>query len=229
MENIIIGGDFNLYLHKTLDKINIAQSTLDNNGYREALVAFMENENLVDAWRILNPDKQTPTWNRNDQKSRLDYLLISDHLLNSIKCANIEPSTLTDHCLINLVIKGTNKQSKGRGFWKMNNSLLYDLSYIEGIKNTIQESEQIHKDLLDDRVKWELIKFEMRNFTIPYSITKSKERNALTQKLEKSYKELYEKTITNPLDEKQNNELQSIKQELEQHRKAQSMWCHVTI
>ena len=53
-EEIIIGGDFNLVLDIEKDKSGgLARTHLNA---KKVVNDFCENMNLVDAWRILNPD-----------------------------------------------------------------------------------------------------------------------------------------------------------------------------
>lgn len=79
-ENTILGGDFNCPLNSFLDKkggiltpcksvvtsINCIQGELD----------------LVDIWRVRNPDTKSYTWSQNSPMilCRLDYWLISNNL-----------------------------------------------------------------------------------------------------------------------------------------------------
>ncbi len=56
---------------------------------------MLESFNLVDAWRVLNPDVRRYTWH-----PRLDYLFISEHLLNIINTVDINPGDFSDHCIL---------------------------------------------------------------------------------------------------------------------------------
>ena len=76
----IIGGDFNVTLHTDLDRnvpVNYHSSS------RDTILSMMETENLVDIWRIKNPDTKRFTWIRTKPSiswSRIDYFLISNSL-----------------------------------------------------------------------------------------------------------------------------------------------------
>ena len=56
-ENIITSGDWNLYMSK-LDKLDSMPNSNDNSTYRNNLCSFLEINNLVDPWRIHNPEKK---------------------------------------------------------------------------------------------------------------------------------------------------------------------------
>jgi len=59
-EGIIIGGDFNLILDTIKDKKGRLARTHQNS--LDVITAFCENEDLVDVWRVLNPDSARFTW-----------------------------------------------------------------------------------------------------------------------------------------------------------------------
>ena len=76
--------------------------------------------------RIQNNDNILPTWIRKTQFSRLDYYLCSNHLLNNNVSTNILPPLLSDHRPIMFTMKINEKEDKGKGTWKFNNSLIYE-------------------------------------------------------------------------------------------------------
>ena len=79
-ENYVISGDFSTVLDPMLDKFcGIA-------GYhkkcREQILTIKESFELVDAWRIRNPDLRQYIWHSSSKPIiclRLDYFLISDY------------------------------------------------------------------------------------------------------------------------------------------------------
>ena len=122
----ILGGDINLYMNPRLDKMDNSPDHNDNRNLRVDVCSFMQTNNIVDAWRTVNPDKRCFTWHRAEKRSRLDYVLTSEHLLNFIDDVNILPGIQSDQSLLRLSLKSGNKHEKGRGFWKFNSSLLHD-------------------------------------------------------------------------------------------------------
>ena len=178
-EHTILGGDFNLYMDPRLDKLDNRPEHHDNRNYREDIISYLEVNNLVDAWRTVNPDRKFFTWHRGNKRSRLDYFFCSDHLLNFIENVNILPGVLSDHSLLKLTLKSGNDQIKGRGFWKFNSSLLHDSIYVNNIKGVIDNSKSIHCNLVDKGALWELVKLEIRIFTIPYCVQRKKAKSSL--------------------------------------------------
>ncbi len=57
--------------------------------YRQEIIALLESLNLADAWRVQNPNTRRYTWHSRGKSSRLDYLFISEHLLNDINIGTI--------------------------------------------------------------------------------------------------------------------------------------------
>ena len=86
----------------------------------------MERVNLEKrqyTWKKLHPLKQ----------ARLDYILISESLFVDTESSNIEPGYRTDHAAVNVCFK-FEKHTKGKSYWKFNNSLLKDPDYITTVK-----------------------------------------------------------------------------------------------
>ena len=176
MQNIhtILGGDLNLYMNPRLDKIDNSPDH-NNRNFRADVCSFMETNNIFDAWRTVNPDKRCFRWHGAEKRSRLDYVLTSEHLLNFIDDVNILPRIQSNHSLLKLSLKSGNKHEKGRGFWEFNPSLLHDPVYVDKIKKAIRETVQNYEGLEDKRMLWEIIKLEIRTQTIPYCVMKKRQ------------------------------------------------------
>ena len=102
-------------MNPRLDKMDNSHDHNDNRNFRADVCSFMETNNIVDAWRTVNPDKRCFTWHRAEKRSRLDYVLTSEHLLNFIDDVNILPGIQSDHSLLKLSLKSGNKHEKGGG------------------------------------------------------------------------------------------------------------------
>ena len=175
-ENFILGGDLNIYLDPKLDKQNTMSNKSDHPKYRREFLSIMESFSLADCWRILNPKTRRYTWHARGKASRLDYLLISEHFLNDINECNIMPGVHSDHSIISVEI-GKNVDTRGKGFWKLNSSLLHDPYYVFEVKNIIKKSEHELNHNTDKGLIWEIVKLRIRSFSIPYCINKKKAKN----------------------------------------------------
>lgn len=181
-KNVILGGDFNTVMTIDLDKKNGRTDTHQN--CRAKLIELVGSCNLVDAWRKINPSKLQYTWHSNTKPcifSRLDYFLISENLINLIHKCKIKPGYKTDHSVVEISIDFM-KVKRGPGYFKMNNSLLYEEDYQKLIKESINDIAEINKDS-NPNTLWELIKGTIRNQTIKYASHKKKLEQKNEEKL----------------------------------------------
>ncbi len=76
-ENILLGGDFNLYLDPKLDKADFMSNKSDNPVYRKEMFALRESVILTYAWRDLNPNSRRYTWHSRRQACLLAHFWTS--------------------------------------------------------------------------------------------------------------------------------------------------------
>ena len=74
-------------------------------------------------------------------------------------------------------LSNDNSDNNGRGLWKYNDSLVYDEFYVENTKKIITKINASNKFNEDAQMKWEFLKYEIRNLTIDYSKKAAKIRN----------------------------------------------------
>ena len=102
--------------------------------------------------------------------------------MNGLKPKHQTPWTIEQSDLLYISIA---QVSRGPGLWKFNNSLLDDEKYVDLIRENYTAIREKYTGLEDRRLKWELIKMELRSLTIPYSKHKAKkcrEKETNTQK-----------------------------------------------
>ena len=130
----------------------------------------LQNElDLVDIWRIKNPNTKSYTWSQNSPKifCRLDYWLISNNLNDLVKSTGIIPAIRTDHDAITLNIGELETELKGSGYWKMNCSLLVDEEFVNSVTEMIPIwTAEGRKVLSDDRSTWDWIKCNIKHHAI---------------------------------------------------------------
>ena len=182
----------NTYLNAKLDKKGLAKES--NDKYTEDLVELMETNNLLDIWRILNPDSKRYTWRgmtRSGQAhSRLDYFLISSNMIYDLSKASISPSIRSDHSIISISFKLIDSVERGRGFWKFNGSLLKDKQYVDMINQVIIDTTASYQNLANKSLLWDMIKCKIRGTTISYASFKAKQLRAHENELNKRLKEI---------------------------------------
>ena len=198
-ENIIFGGDFNCPLNPKLDKkggvLFPRKMVIEN-------IQCLQNElDLVDIWRIKNPQSKSYTWSQRSPQifCRLDYWLISNNLQDFVNSTDITPAIKTDHAAIELVLADSNQEAKGPGFWKMNVSLLEDENYLNDLKNNIpQWKTSGTNNLSDKRCEWDWLKYNIRYHAMLYSKQRAKERRAQEKTLQSAYEEATKKYEEEP-------------------------------
>ena len=209
-KTILIGGDFNTVLDENLDKHNGRTNT--HKQCRNKLKHMIDTHNLIDIWREKYPDSRKYTWHSSHKPpifSRLDYFLVSENVKNFVVSCDHLLSFKSDHCPV-LVTLDLSQHSRGPGYFKLNNSLLLDITYQEIIKTSINDITNINADA-NPNTLWELIKGTVRNETIKYAARKKKENNELENRLSNDINKL-KIDLTNSLN---NDNSQNIKSNLD--------------
>ena len=173
---VIIGGDFNLVLDLDINKKGGLAKTHTESV--KTLKDFCAQIDLLDAWRILNPDTRRYTWRRKRPEihCRLDFFLVTQSLMCNITSANILTGYKTDHSLIEIVV-ATHSNMRGPGFWKLNTSLLTEMDYINQIRAVIKDAQEEYQNdtFVNDALMWEKIKLNIRKQSLKYSTIKKQE------------------------------------------------------
>ena len=133
-KNLILAGDFNTYLNYKLDKKG--GSIGSESKYSKQLNSLCEEFDLLDIWRTNN---LTECKLAGIVQSRLDFFLKSRHLNYQISDSNLKPGFKSDHSLIKLVVDLLHTHQRGKGYWKFNNSLLNDKTYVQLIKEELKQ------------------------------------------------------------------------------------------
>ena len=76
------------------------------------------------------------------------------------------------------------KESKrGSGVWKMNISILQDIAYIDNIRELISEVKESNH-FLSKQMLWEILKIEIKEYTIGYCIKKQSVKKNIIKEVE---------------------------------------------
>ena len=168
--NIIVGGDLNDCFIPHLDRYRCKPNAVATD-YVNAWKTVCEEFNLSDFWRVLNPNKKCYTWRQGSsasrlKQSRLDYWLVSTHLMFHLENVEIQTSLRSDHSLITINFYKSETPDRGPSYWRFNASLLKDQDYVNAIKTCIQNATNKYQQNIDKGLKWDLIKMEIRSSTI---------------------------------------------------------------
>ena len=221
-DEIIIGGDFNLVLDVEKDKKGGLSKTHHN--AQKTILEICDNLDLVDAWRILNPEERRYTWRQTQPTvhCRLDFFLTSQSLLGNIISANILPGFKTDHSMITLNIS-LHSNPRGPGFWKLNTSLLADKDYIDLIRLTIHETQNEYEndETINPALLWDMIKLKTREKSLSFAAAKKRKtlhkQHELEEKIALLEKELEQLAAVSKMQKSNKTEqLELFKSELEE-------------
>lgn len=221
-DKIMIGGDWNLIIDPAKDRKGGAgiRETEKRKLVLSEVNKIKESFQVTDIWRVRNPQARRFTWRRVNPSvtSRLDYWLTSKAIEDHVEEADIVPSINSDHSAVTLNMKNVQGRVKGRGIWRLNNSFLNEEPYV---KELIQQKEKWldeFNDVNDARLKWELIKYRIRQVSIHYGKQKAKRMRTKEEELEAQLKKLETEQdgLANTDSEETNRKINLVKSALEE-------------
>ena len=175
----ILAGDMNLFFDTCLDTLG-GNPSLKNKSL-SAIINLLEKLDVCDIFRIRNPCEKRFTFrqkNRNNKviHRRLDYVFLSNSLQEFVRTTDILPSILSDHSPVLVSLDEDKGTTRGKGIWKFNNGLLLFDSFQDGVNTTIQNTITENQDS-NPHLLWEMIKYEVRKFSIKFSKNRAKNNN----------------------------------------------------
>ncbi len=184
--SIIVCGDWNLVQDQEKDTSGYLHE--NNREAKQRVLKLKDDWDLLDPWRENHPTEPRFTWRAGGlppKQARLDFFLISSDIYSQLSQTDIKAGYRTDHSFITIGFAFGN-DSRGRGFWKLNTSLLQDVEYLDLVRKRIYEViEQYalpNQDLLSKEVRFnisdqlffETLKMEIRGCSIAYSSRKKR-------------------------------------------------------
>ena len=197
VDHVILAGDFNLVLNPAIDYENYKH--INNIKSKEVVEKMIDNLDLNDIWRDLNPESPRYTWRRNNprQQARLDFFLISDSVISLVDEADIQFGYRTDHSPVLLKLK-FQENIRRNTFWKFNSSLLRDKSFVDEINNEINNVKEEYiispKETPDEKLIFSIpdelfldfLLMKIRSKTISYAVNKNKKSREEEKQLEQT-------------------------------------------
>ena len=100
-----------------------------------------ERHNLCDVWRVRNPTNRRFTFRQKNPflQRCLDYIFVSNELQESVVNVEVLPSVNSDQSPIYFKLVENTSLSRGRSYWKFNNSFLKELDYINAMRTEIEK------------------------------------------------------------------------------------------
>ena len=187
--SMILAGDLNCCL-RDCDRRPIV-NIHDNS--RKSLQKLIDELELYDSWSKLH---NTPGYTFFDKRtggaSRLDYILCGKMLSSDLKSICVNTCPVSDHESVTANLCMGN-QKRGRGYWKLNNSLINNQDYIDNVKKLIVDTQCELKDIKSYRLTWELLKIRIKEFSIKYSVCKKRSECSRKMYIEHQLNNIIEK------------------------------------
>ena len=126
--------------------------------------------NLLDTSRLFHPESKEYTWSKTNLSvaRRLDYILTSSDIFDKTGESSVFSVSMSDH-----------RGCSGKGYWKLNNSLLQDSIFVHKMNKLIgaflvdTDTGKNGIDSNDHQTKREMLKLETSEFSIGYYKQKS--------------------------------------------------------
>ena len=183
-------GDFNFLFDSKLDAEGGNPTTKKKSLAK--LTELKKSYDLCDIWRVRNMKSRQFTFTQKHSsgfiRRTLDYIFISNSPQELTTTAEILTTISTDHFPVIFSLSKGNDCLRGKGFWKFNSSLTKDQNYITEIKKLIRSFCTMNESLYNRQLKWELLKYEVRKFTINYTKRIAKEKRQQRTNLENQLK-----------------------------------------
>ena len=137
--NVMLSGDLNVTLNPEVDNLNYVNDR--NVNARKKLNDLMSQHLFIDTFREKYGEEKSFTWTswNGEKKARLDMCLTSQSFNPYITDFVLLPYYKSDHRPIMTTVD-FDAFTRGKGYWKCNNSLLKDPQYVNKIKDTIKNT-----------------------------------------------------------------------------------------
>ena len=124
-----------------------------------------------------------------ERNSRIDYILTSSNLVEFIINSDICIAPAPDHKAVHTTLD-IQKNSRGRGLWKLNNAILDEDDYKVLIQQLIAETKAEYFRHIPNQKLFDLIKIRIKEQTIRYCVKRSKYLKCENDYLEKALENL---------------------------------------
>lgn len=222
--NLILCGDFNCVLDNDLDIISGGRH---NEKDIELFQKTLNETSLNDLWRLIHGDIKEFTWSRKSPfiARRLDFICVSDEVLNKCSECEIQSVAQSDHRIVCMKYS-ISPITRGPSYWKFNDSLLHDQHFVNKMNDLIcTYFAEFHE--LNAQHKWDLCKIKIKEFCIAYSKEKKTQLkvqfSTLTTNLDNTDKQL----SRDPDNKELLTQRESLKHKLDLHELKQAKSAQV--
>ena len=153
-QKLIAVGDFNVVADPKLDLAShkVPEGHIARHALARKFSIFMEETGLCDTFRILNPEARRFSWHSYTCASRLDYILVSELMMNYTRSTDIRVSYCSDHSPIYCSFY-SQRNPPGRGVFRFPSFLCSDPVFKEQLSVEINSFIQNNVDSVEDADK----------------------------------------------------------------------------
>ena len=212
-EHFLLCGDFNIVLNNDLDIISGKPHDMET---VEKFKNWTLSCELVDTWRQLHSQQKDFTWARPSPfvARRLDYILCNNDLSSKLVKSKHEMFTGTDHKAVISCFQ-TDSFQHGKSYWKFNDSLLHDISFVNMMNGVIDDFLMNCNGFDDASDRWEILKTKIKENSIIFSISKKNILKSKETEIEQEINSLNLLINADPSDEVSLKQYLTKKRELE--------------
>ena len=185
-KNIIL-GDFNFIDHHQ-DKGNGLNST--DKMMCSFWIPLLAELDMTDPFRAQYPKKKVWSFigTGKAKNSRIDRLYVNSEDVPNITQMKYLPTPFGGHRILKFIIKGTTEH--GKGYYKMNTSILNEPKHIELIEKLVDEMNNLDSD--DPIHKWQIFISLAKSRSITYSKIRAKVKKDVKSRMQKELTQIEE-------------------------------------
>ena len=146
-------------------------------------VPFLAETNLVDPFREQNPKRRIWSFigTGKAKNSRIDRMYVNTEDMKNITNIKYTPTPFHGHRVLTFQVKDANEH--GKGYYKMNTSILSDKRYEKIVEETMEDIYELN---IDDKIaKMEVFLLTIKAKSLSYSQTRNKVKRNLKDSIRK--------------------------------------------
>ena len=181
----MILGDFN-FIDNNQDKANGLNST--DNMVCNQWIPFLSKMDMVDPFRAQNPKKRQWSFigTGKAKNSRIDRIYVNADQMTSITNLKYSQTPFGGHRMLQFTKQG--EVEHGRGYYKMNTSILNETKHRELIQNLAEEIKNLPNT--DPIHRWQTFTMLAKSRSITYSKHRNHAKKRLKNRLQKQIEEI---------------------------------------
>ena len=179
-DNLIICGDINCIADKR------DRSSKHTDKSTDILNNFKTTRKVTDLWRKIHPNDISFTYINpihQHASSRIDVILVSNHILKYATTCDHVCAPVPDHRAVIAQIN-THTNKRGKGYWKLNVSILKENDYVTNVKSIIRNTVLEFNNGVNVGEIWDLIKIRVKEYSVIYCQERARNKNNRIKELE---------------------------------------------